>query len=101
LQGIFADLVPTYVTTHCPVLRNRVIFGNIFQGKSATDMIGSVVICPKIKKKGYIVMGKINYSCTQTTIDIRECKEQIYNVQYVIVIWWSNFEKSVADSFHH
>jgi len=31
-------------------------------------------------------MGKIHYSCTQTTIDIREYKEQRYNVRYVIVI---------------
>jgi len=46
-------------------------------------------------------MGKIHYSCTQTTIDIRECKEQRYNVQYVTVIWLSNFVKLVSDSFHH
>jgi len=48
LQGIFADLVPTYVTTHRLVLRSRVIFGNIFLGKNATHVVGNVVICPKI-----------------------------------------------------
>jgi hypothetical protein len=44
---VFADLVPTYVTSHRLVLRRRVVFGNIFQGKNATHVVGNVVICPK------------------------------------------------------
>jgi hypothetical protein len=36
-------------------------------------------------------MGKTHDSCTQTTIDIRECKEQRYDSWYVIVIWQHKF----------
>ena len=59
-----------------------------------------MVICPKFKK-GYIVMGKIHYTYKQTTLDVRVCKEQRYNIHYVIVIWQSTFVKLAAEGIQH